>query len=63
MSKPEMLTRLDVGRTPRYSFAQLTEWYQSGEPSKMARVLSYWRNRVEMDIEMLEAAEIIDQNW
>ncbi|GAA5949875.1 hypothetical protein JCM3765_007720 [Sporobolomyces pararoseus] len=49
-------------RTPHYPFAQLTEWYQSGEPSKMARVLGYWRNRVEMDIEMLEAAEIIDQN-
>lgn len=30
---------------------------------KIARVLRYWRNRVEMDIEMLDAAEIIDQNW
>ncbi|GAA5899314.1 DNA-directed DNA polymerase [Sporobolomyces salmoneus] len=49
-------------RTPHFSFAKLTEWYKSGDPSKMARVLGYWRNRVEMNVEMLEAAEIIDQN-
>ncbi|GAA5923255.1 DNA-directed DNA polymerase [Sporobolomyces koalae] len=49
-------------RTPHFSFAKLTEWYQSGDPAKLCRVLQYWRNRVEMDIEMLDAAEIIDQN-
>ncbi|GAA6061348.1 hypothetical protein JCM10212_004829 [Sporobolomyces blumeae] len=49
-------------RTPHYSFETLTDWYKSGEPQKVARVLRYWRNRVEMNIEMLDAAEIIDQN-
>ncbi len=26
-------------------------------------MLNYYRNRVEMDIEMLDAAEIVDQSW
>ncbi|GAA6018210.1 hypothetical protein JCM11491_005634 [Sporobolomyces phaffii] len=49
-------------RTPHFSFEKLTEWYTSGDPAKLARVLRYWRNRVEMNVEMLDAAEIIDQN-
>ncbi|GAA5897069.1 hypothetical protein JCM5296_004286 [Sporobolomyces johnsonii] len=49
-------------RTPHYSFAKLTEWFTSDSPRDFARVLAYWRNRVEMDVEMLEAAEIIEQN-
>ncbi|CEQ38813.1 SPOSA6832_00268 [Sporobolomyces salmonicolor] len=44
-------------RTPHYSFAKLTEWFTSGSPRDFARVLGYWRNRVEMDVEMLVAAE------
>lgn len=56
-------TTITMTRTPHFSFAKLTEWYQSGDPAKIARVLAYWRNRVEMNVEMLEAAEIIDQNW
>ncbi|GAA5888955.1 hypothetical protein JCM16303_004683 [Sporobolomyces ruberrimus] len=49
-------------RTPHFSFAKLTEWFKSGDVVKKSRVLRYWRNRVEMNIEMLDAAEIIDQN-
>ncbi|GAA6052660.1 hypothetical protein JCM3770_003916 [Rhodotorula araucariae] len=49
-------------RTPHFSYQTLTEWYTSGDPSKMARVFAYWRNRVEMDIEMLDAAEVVEQS-
>ncbi|SGY31587.1 BQ5605_C002g01244 [Microbotryum silenes-dioicae] len=49
-------------RTPHFSHKTLTKWYTSGNPRYIAKVLEYWRNRVEMDIEMLEAAEIIEQN-
>ncbi|GAA5962119.1 hypothetical protein JCM21900_003552 [Sporobolomyces salmonicolor] len=49
-------------RTPHYSFAKLTEWFTSGSPRDFARVVGYWRNRVEMDVEMLVAAEVIEQN-
>ncbi|SCV68725.1 BQ2448_846 [Microbotryum intermedium] len=49
-------------RTPHFSHKTLTKWYTSGNPRYVAKVVEYWRNRVEMDIEMLEAAEIIEQN-
>ncbi|BGP44636.1 DNA polymerase zeta [Rhodotorula kratochvilovae] len=49
-------------RTPHFSYKTLTEWYTSGDPSNMARVFAYWRNRVEMDIEMLDAAEVVEQS-
>jgi DNA polymerase zeta len=57
------LKRFVALRTPHFSFAKLTEWFKSGDVVKKSRVLRYWRNRVEMNIEMLDAAEIIDQNW
>ncbi|BGP59076.1 hypothetical protein NBRC10512_007351 [Rhodotorula toruloides] len=48
-------------RTPRWSFRVLTEWYTSDDPAKIAKVFQYWRNRVEMNIEMIDAAEVVDQ--
>lgn len=57
-----MLTRT-FHRTPHFSFETLTTWYSSGDPNKLARVFDYYRNRVEMDIEMIVAAEVIEQNW
>ena len=50
-------------RTPRWSHRILSDWYTSDDPAKVARVFNYYRNRVEMDIEMLDAAEIVDQSW
>ncbi|BGP52794.1 DNA polymerase zeta [Rhodotorula sphaerocarpa] len=49
-------------RVPRWSHRTLSDWYQSEDPSKIARVFHYYRNRVEMDVEMLDAAEIVDQS-
>ncbi|KWU46737.1 DNA/RNA polymerase, partial [Rhodotorula sp. JG-1b] len=49
-------------RTPRWSHCVLSDWYTSDDPAKVARVFNYYRNRVEMDIEMLDAAEIVDQS-
>ncbi|GAA5992097.1 hypothetical protein JCM10908_000742 [Rhodotorula pacifica] len=49
-------------RTPRWSHRTLSDWYTSEDPAKVARVFNYYRNRVEMDIEMLDAAEIVDQS-
>ncbi|KAI5480032.1 hypothetical protein MNV49_001997 [Pseudohyphozyma bogoriensis] len=49
-------------RTPRFSSTTLTQWYMDAVPHQLCRVFEYWRNRVEMDIEMLEEAEVISQN-
>ncbi|KAM0793277.1 hypothetical protein ACM66B_000738 [Microbotryomycetes sp. NB124-2] len=48
-------------RVPHFSFETLTEWHTSGEPHKVARLFAYWRDRVEMDLEMLDAIEFIEQ--
>ncbi|BGP12586.1 DNA polymerase zeta [Rhodosporidiobolus nylandii] len=50
-------------RTPHLSYKTLTEWYNSDDPALFSRVFAYWRNRVELDMELLDAAEVIDQNW
>lgn len=50
-------------RTPHWSFRTLTEWYTSEDPAKIAKVFQYWRNRVEMNVEMIDAAEVVDQCW
>ncbi|GAA5834931.1 hypothetical protein JCM11251_002064 [Rhodosporidiobolus azoricus] len=49
-------------RTVHWSYRTLTEWYTSGDCSLVSRVVQYWRNRCEMNIEMLDAAEVIEQN-
>ncbi|GAA5838346.1 hypothetical protein JCM9279_003213 [Rhodotorula babjevae] len=49
-------------RTPHFSYETLTGWYTSDDVANMARVVEYWRNRVEMDVEMLDAAEVIEQS-
>ncbi|GEM06150.1 DNA polymerase zeta subunit [Rhodotorula toruloides] len=50
-------------RTSHWSFRVLTEWYTSDDPAKIAKVFQYWRNRVEMNVEMIDAAEVVDQCW
>ncbi|GAA5969258.1 hypothetical protein JCM11641_007531 [Rhodosporidiobolus odoratus] len=48
-------------RVHHLSFKTLTECYTSGDATKLSRVFEYWRDRVELNIELLQAAEIIDQ--
>lgn len=57
------LTPYNARRTPHFSHKTLTEWWSSGETANMARVVAYWQNRVEMNIEMLDAAEVVEQSW
>jgi DNA polymerase zeta len=46
-------------RIPHYSFATLTRWYQSDRPRDLAKVLDYFMSRTRMDLEILEANELI----
>jgi DNA polymerase zeta len=46
-------------RIPHYSFATLTRWYQSKRPRDLAKVLDYFMSRTIMDLEILEANELI----
>ena len=46
-------------RIPHYSFKDLTQWYQSEKPYDLARCIQYYVSRVQLDLEILEANEII----
>ncbi|KAJ9636926.1 DNA polymerase zeta [Knufia peltigerae] len=46
-------------RIPHYSFADLTKWYRSKNPRDLARVVDYFSSRVEIDIKILEANELV----
>ncbi|KAI9163520.1 DNA polymerase zeta catalytic subunit [Paramyrothecium foliicola] len=46
-------------RIPHYSWKILTTWYQSGKPRDLNNLLRYYRNRTRLDIEILEANELI----
>ncbi|THC91007.1 hypothetical protein EYZ11_009537 [Aspergillus tanneri] len=46
-------------RIPHYSFRDLTEWYQSGKPRDLVKVVNYFASRVQMNIEILETNELI----
>lgn len=46
-------------RIPHYSFADLTKWYQSTRPRDLAKILSYFLSRVQLNLEILEANELI----
>ncbi|EXJ70768.1 DNA polymerase zeta subunit [Cladophialophora psammophila CBS 110553] len=48
-------------RIPHYSFADLTRWYQSRNPHDQAKVIEYFSSRVQIDIEILEANELISR--
>lgn len=52
-----------MSRTPHYSHKTLTEWYKSGITRKLGQVFAYWRDRVEMDLELIDHGEIISQTW
>ncbi|KAK0723736.1 hypothetical protein B0T21DRAFT_337343 [Apiosordaria backusii] len=46
-------------RIPHFSWKDLTEWYKSGRPRDLAKVLRYHLKRTRMNIEILEANELI----
>lgn len=46
-------------RIPHYAFRDLTKWYKSKNPRDLAKVVEYYSTRVQLDIEILEANELI----
>lgn len=46
-------------RIPHYSARDLTQWYQSGKPRNLMKVMEYFISRVQMNLEILEANELI----
>jgi DNA polymerase zeta len=46
-------------RIPHYKHSDLTVWYQSSKPRDLAKVLDYFITRVQLNLDILEANEII----
>ena len=46
-------------RVPHFTFADLTKWYISQRPKDLAKVISYYVSRVQLDLEILEQNELI----
>lgn len=46
-------------RVPHYPYRDLTEWYTSGKPKDLARVVDYYVARVQLDLEILEQNELV----
>ncbi|KPI43322.1 DNA polymerase zeta catalytic subunit [Cyphellophora attinorum] len=46
-------------RVPHYHFKDLTSWYRSKVPRERARVLEYFCERVRIDLEILDANELV----
>ena len=46
-------------RVPHFAFHDLTKWYTSSTPRDLAKVISYYVGRVQLDLEILEQNELI----
>ncbi|MCJ1312399.1 DNA polymerase zeta [Agyrium rufum] len=46
-------------RVPHFAFSDLTTWYTSSRPRDLAKVVDYFINRVQLDLEILEQNELI----
>ncbi|KAF4966020.1 hypothetical protein FSARC_6220 [Fusarium sarcochroum] len=46
-------------RIPHYSWKFLTSWYRSGKHRELSRMLRYYQNRTRLDIEILDANELV----
>ncbi|KIV97864.1 hypothetical protein PV10_01567 [Exophiala mesophila] len=46
-------------RIPHYAFADLTKWYKSKNPRDLAKVVEYFSSRVQLDLEILAANELV----
>ncbi|OAL56699.1 DNA polymeras-like protein zeta catalytic subunit [Pyrenochaeta sp. DS3sAY3a] len=46
-------------RIPHYQHADLTDWYKSSRPRDLSKVLDYFLTRVQLNLDILEANEIV----
>ncbi|KAI6780584.1 DNA polymerase zeta catalytic subunit-like protein [Emericellopsis cladophorae] len=46
-------------RIPHYSWKTLSSWYVSGKPRDLAKLLGYYQTRTKLDMQILEANELI----
>ncbi|KAG9254145.1 uncharacterized protein F5Z01DRAFT_119266 [Emericellopsis atlantica] len=46
-------------RIPHYSWKTLTSWYVSGKTRDLAKLLGYYQARTKLDMQILEASELI----
>ena len=46
-------------RIPHYSFSDLNKWYQSKNPRDQSKVIEYFSSRVQIDLQILEANELV----
>lgn len=46
-------------RVPHFSHKTLTSWYRSGKPHDLSRLLRYFQSRTRVDLQILEANELI----
>ncbi|KAJ6157522.1 hypothetical protein N7470_005114 [Penicillium chermesinum] len=46
-------------RIPHYSHKDLTKWHKSGTPRNLHRLIEYYSSRVQMNLEIIEANELI----
>jgi hypothetical protein len=58
-SKVNCLLITVENRIPHYSHADLTRWYSSLDVKKRLRVMNYYSSRCQLDLEILEAQELV----
>ncbi|KAF2741562.1 hypothetical protein EJ04DRAFT_571630 [Polyplosphaeria fusca] len=46
-------------RIPHYAYSDLTAWYNSSKPRDLAKVVDYFVTRVQLNLDILEANEIV----
>ncbi|KAL5119469.1 DNA polymerase zeta [Pleosporales sp. CAS-2024a] len=46
-------------RIPHYRYSDLTCWYKSSKPRDLAKVLNHFLNRVQLNLDILEANDIV----
>lgn len=46
-------------RVPHFSYKTLTGWYSSGKPNDLSKLLRYYQSRTKIDLQILEANELI----
>ncbi|RMD44124.1 hypothetical protein DV735_g1011, partial [Chaetothyriales sp. CBS 134920] len=46
-------------RIPHYAFADLSRWYRSSNVRDQARVMAYFRSRVQLDLDILQANDLV----
>jgi len=52
-----------INRVPHYPHSDLTRWYHQGHSRSRARVFKYYMARCRINLEILEAQELIARVW